>query len=333
MMAGGPVPIGQLVAWSGGELALSTAPSGGPIQGWLSHDGHHWVPLPDGTFGATNGAVVAAAGNHLVVIGQDRLGVFHEDRSVDGVTWLASTPAAPVALGLTALQGNARGFVGLVDDAKSTLVFSPDGETWATVELLATGGTPRVASVAATAMGFVAVGDVTAGTAAAGVTLAVSAPAPVSPHAWLSADGSSWHEASVEQGVTESLGSLSVGADGLIAIGFSGGTPGVATYWTSVDGTAWVHGDPPLGVVTQGEGVGSVNGAFLGDGTRLLVYGTTSEAGTTEWLTSSDGRTWTPLTITEEGVGVPWFDVSPFLVPDGIVFAAPHATWFGRGLP
>jgi hypothetical protein len=302
----------------------------------VSGDGRHWTQLPAGTFGTTYSDVVAAAaGNVLVVFGLDHAGVSHEYRSTDGLAWDASRPAVMGSGVPRLITGSARGFLALMDATPSRLVFSRDALSWATVTLplTAPGDVAFPISVASTPDGFVAVGDGGPVTAATGVVEAVSKSTPSIPVGWYSADGTTWQAASVEQGVTESLGALSVGAEGLIAIGFAGGAPGIATYWTSADGRAWAPGVGPLGIETAGDGVGSVSGAFFSDGTRILVFGRRNDQGPVEWLTSADGRSWTELQMTGVTSDFRWYEVEPMLVPDGIVFAAPRTNWLGVAAP
>jgi hypothetical protein len=331
-----PTPIGQIVSWPGGELALGSADSEEPVGAWPSSDGRHWVELSSGTFGTTySDLAAAAAGDVIVVIGLDKASVMHEYRSTDGLHWEASRPAVFENDTPRQLVGSDRGFLGVINNEANTVVYSPDGVGW-TASSLPGAGPGEMAfatSVAATAQGYVAAGDVRPTVAADAIVEAVSPTIPIKPAAWYSSDGRSWQSASVQQGVTESLGSLGAGGDGLMAIGFAGGTPGLATYWTSSDGRAWHPAEGPLGTVTSGEGLGSVNGAFYSDGVRIIVYGQRTEDAPLQWLTSSDGEHWTDLQLTGDAMDVPWYDVQPLLVPDGIVFVAPRENWLALPTP
>ncbi len=84
----------------------------------------------------------------------------------------------------------------------------------------------------------------------------------------------------------------------------------------------------PLGTRASGEGVGSLTGEFIGDGTRILAWGVPGDAGgPPEYWLSSGGGSWTRLALNGSGAGAvadanndgPY---TPVLLRDGILFSA-----------
>lgn len=214
------------------------------------------------------------------------------------------------------LVGNQLGAVAIV--APGSVAFTTDGVTWSTVPLPG-GPASKVTGVAVSSGRFVAVGD--------------NGAASMSPVAWWSDDGLHWTRATVPAHRGDGFQSVAGAAGGLVAISATADVPDVTTFWTSPDGAAWtVSKDPPLGVVTQGEGQGNVDGFFSGDGTRLLAYGAGPTGGATEYWTSVDATHWTQLALTGDTAAAAG-DVNPFLMPDGVLFGGAAGSLLGTPRP
>ena len=156
----------------------------------------------------------------------------------------------------------------------------------------------------------------------------------ISPVAWSSSDGQHWTRATVQAHKGDGFRSVVGATDGLAAISSTPDVPGITTYWTSPEGQAWtVSQAMPFGVVQQGEGEGSVNGLFSGDGTRLLGSGSGGINPAIEYATSLDGTHWTRLTLTGDAAAAATGDVTPFLLPDAVLFSGTSVSWFGSPQP
>jgi hypothetical protein len=79
--------------------------------------------------------------------------------------------------------------------------------------------------------------------------------------------------------------------------------------------------------------VGDVNGLFSGDGSRLLAYGTGPTGGATEYWTSLDGTHWTKLALTGDMTAAAAGEVTPFLLPDGVLFGGATGSSLGTPQP
>ena len=217
------------------------------------------------------------------------------------------------------LAGNGTGAVGIDSASPDRVQFSADGIGWQSVALPGTTNA-QVEGVAALGSGFVAVG-------AGGTTTR-------SPVAWWSNDGLQWTSATVEVHPGDGFVAVYAAHDGLMALSSTGDVPGLTSFWTSPDGRSWKpSAADPLGVVTEGEGQGSANGIFSGDGTRLLGYGTVGTDPTIEWWTSLDATDWTRLAITGQTTATSIADLQPFLEEDGILFNSGQTSWIGVAVP
>ena len=315
---GGPVGISSIVRWAGGYIALGEPSDSTPLPAWTSGDGRTWTALPPRTFGLAADAMAAPIPGGVIVAVQGGTGQTTVYRSMDGLTWTSN--AGPQPLGLSRdLAGNGTGAVGIDAASPDRVQFTADGIGWQSVALPAT--TPaQIKSVAAFGSGFVAVG-------ADGTTTR-------SPVAWWSNDGLQWTQATVADHPGDGFVAVYAAHDGLMALSSTGDVPGLTSFWTSPDGRSWApSAADPLGVVTEGEGQGSANGIFSGDGTRLLGYGTGGTDPTSEWWTSMDATDWTRLAITGQTTATSIADLQPFLEQDGILFNSGQTSWFGVAVP
>jgi hypothetical protein len=321
---GGPVGVESVVAWSGGYLALGHSSQGFRLTAWISRDGRRWVALPAQTFGQAIDAHAAALDDGLLVATEEPAGEATVWRSADGVTWTSSpAPALPLSQ-VGHLAGSARGVVAIGLNDQHVIAFSADGIAWQTVTLPGSAAF-RVQDVATFGTGFVAVGDAGPGDAST---------RSESPVAWRSADGRAWKVLAVAPAHPgDGFVSVEAGGTGLMAYGTTvGATPGLGSFWTSSDGRGWtVSAADPLGIMDQGEGSGSANGLFSGDGTRILAYGIRTVDQPAECWVSFDATHWTKLALTGDAATAlaPTAGVRPFLLRDGVLFSGDQGSWFG----
>jgi hypothetical protein len=151
--------------------------------------------------------------------------------------------------------------------------------------------------------------------------------------AWASADGLHWSKATVVPLPGDAFIGVSASANGLVAESFDGRTPGLVTFWSSSDDLSWtVNRADPLGINQVGEGVGSANGLFEGDGTRVLAYGSRSNSQASEYWASLDGTHWTRLALSGDTSSAASGLAQPSLLRDGILFNDGSTSWFGAAL-
>ena len=155
----------------------------------------------------------------------------------------------------------------------------PDG-TWRRAPAIPSFEGGKMADVVATSSGFVAVGQ-------HGIEAA----------AWTSTDGASWTPATVQAAGADpnsEFGSLmqhvTVGPEGLVAVGPGKASETGPAEWSSADGQTWTIVSDPV----QGVGAASDIG-LMPDGRFVIVGSPTDETGATEAWSSTDGRTWTAL--------------------------------------
>lgn len=319
VLHGGPAMATSVVAWSGGYLAVGTSVSDrGPVPAWISRDGRSWTQLPADTFG-TPAAVGARTSDGVVVLTFASDGATTAWHSTDGTTWSSAASPRLLAARPTDLAGSPSGALMIVDSPRNAVAFSVDGTSWQVVSLPGD-ATSTVHGVAAFGNGFVAVGD--------------SGSSPASPVAWWSADGTHWTSAEVASHPGDGFRDVYAGSGGLVATSLTSGIPGVASFWTSSDGRSWsVSAADPLGVWQQGEGAGSANGLFAGDGTRLFAYGIRADGQPVEYWTSFDGTRWTQLVLAGDTAPLSALAVTPFLMRDGVLFDGDLLGWFGSPVP
>jgi hypothetical protein len=310
--------VSSVVRWAGGYVALGEPSDSTPLPGWTSGDGRTWTALPPRTFGLAADAMAAPIPGGVIVAVQGGTGQTTVYRSTDGLTWASN--AGPQPLGLSGdLAGNGTGAVGIDAASPDSVQFTADGIGWQSVTLPGTTNA-QVEGVAASGSGFAAVGG-------GGTTTR-------SPVAWWSNDGLHWDPATVEDHPGDGFVAVYAANEGLMALSSTGDVPGLTSFWTSPDGRSWEpSAADPLGVVTEGEGQGSANGIFSGDGARLLGYGTSGTDSTIEWWTSLDATHWTRLAITGQTTATSIADLQPFLEEDGILFNSGQTSWFGTSQP
>lgn len=316
---GGPVGVSSVTAWAHGNVALGEPSDTVPLPAWTSPDGRTWTALPSGTFGVAGGALGAPIpGGVIVAVGDVAGQKTTVYRSTDGVTWTSNDgPQLNLALS-DSLVGNGTGAVAITLD-RVGLVFTADGITWQSAPRPGP-ATARVQGVASFGTGFVAVG--------------VSGTTTRSPIAWWSDDGLHWTLATVEAHPGDGFIAVYAAEGGLMALSSTGGVPGMTSFWNSTDGHSWnLSSANPMGVIQSGEGVGSANGMFSGDGTRLLGYDPGATASSQVYWTSLDGTDWTKLAITGDTTVASIFDLEPFIVPGGILFNQDNQNWFGAAVP
>lgn len=327
---GAPVPVGQ---------AATT-----PV--WISSDGASWRLLGPDVFGPTAivlGVAETAGGVVALTLRGGPNGAMALPltswTSPDGSSWTAHDgPLLPVQPGCDDCGVPAPVFVSsasglLVVTETGQMAISGDGVAWQAVD--ASGLPPGLEinpnGVIPFRSGFVAVAE--RNPTVGGIeAIALSTP-----------DGRTWTSRPLpyrnfdpELGTTASR--LNAGRDGLIARGSTGGAPGAAIWWSSLDGSSWkeLADYPPLGTwrgEAEGSGI-SPDGTLVGDGHRLFAY---RGEGTVAAWTSFDGRSWLRLKI--NGGNPAWGDPQHpelVLLPFGVlgfnreVFDRDGAAWFGE---
>ncbi len=310
----------QVVAWSGGYLALGAAPSsGGSAPAWISGDGRAWASLPGDPFGRVTSIVATPSANGVMVLATAADGTGLAWQSTDGLTWLPIAASGQRNLDTGYVAGNDSGVIVAVESQPAAVERSVDGTSWQTISMPG-GGHAQVTGVAASGDGFVAVGHVFA--------------VPDEPTAWWSPDGMTWHRAQVQFRPGDVFVAVQGAADGLVAQSHTFDVvPGTTTDWESQDGgRSWGPLDSPLGTFQGGEGAGSAIGTFVGDGTRLLGYGSGSSGQPVDYWASTGANGWTHLTLTGDTTaaeGGPDLGVYPLLLRDGILFVGPDGAWLG----
>ena len=324
---GGPFGVQSVVPWAGGDLALGYTSPAYQLLGWISHDGRSWAALPADTFAHATDGQAAPVGTGILMVAEDATGDATVWRSADGVAWTSSPASALPLRQVRHLAGNPQGVVAIGQGTQHLIAFSADGIAWQTVTLPGSAAF-RVQDVATFGTGFVAVGDAGPND---GSTKAES------PIAWWSADGRNWTVLPVAPAHPgDGFASVHAGKSGLMAYSMTvGATPGLGSFWTSPDGRDWtVSTADPLGIMDQGEGSGSANGLFSGDGTRILGYGIRSTDQPTEYWVSFDGTHWTRLGLTGDTATAlsPTAGITPFLLRDGVLFSGDQGSWFGAAV-
>jgi hypothetical protein len=327
-LAGAP-ELAMVVPWSGGYVAITGSSSSALAGASISRDGRAWVQLPTATFGLddpTHNTFViggTACGSGVLIVGKDGSGNGTLWFSADGQVWRQEAlPGGIISQVRGAfIAGSPAGAV-VANESGPAVDVTTDCSSWRRVTLSGP-ATAQITAVAAVGTGYVALDD--------------SSQAPASePRAWWSSDGVTWSAATVQAAPGHDFNLVWVGAGGLVAQSHSGGAPGAAAVWSSVDGHAWAISpkSDPLGVSVSGEGQGNPAGSLAGDGTRFLAWGSQGDdpANPTEYLTSSDGAHWTQLAITGHlPTGLPGA-YQVFLVRDGILVSGDAGTWFGAAV-
>jgi len=327
-----PVGLGPVIWWAGGYLGFAQQDGSVPPTAWLSRDGRSWTALPPNVFGLDAWTLQqpvmiwasSACATGLAVVTQDFVGQNLIWTSLDGRSWKSNAWDSDDAPRTVATNGRTDV---LVTDGRRLFV-STDCSTWGLVTLPGATNGATAQALAAFDGGYVAGGFLGTGTDAGG------APSG-SPVAWSSPDGVAWQSAIVAPRPGDGFVDMEAGAHGLVGDTFTlGYTPGLNTLWASPDGRRWAGVRDPLGLQPSGEGAGGPNGDFLGDGTRLMLFGSrdpTNPSVTSQLWTSFDGSAWVRVSITgATAASVTAFDgPSPYLLRDGVLFSSPSGSWFG----
>ena len=238
---------------------------------WTSPDGSVWsrVPHDEAVFGRDRPQSmksVTAFGSGLVAVGMidQRPAVWI---SPNGLAWslVPDNPEAFAREGLPDVEGVTVGGPGLVavgrDDNSAAVWTSPDGITWSRVphdmEVFGGEGVQGMVSVTPAGQGLVAVG--------------YDHSSSNDPALWTSPDGVAWFRVPPDELVFPGPGgtkmnSVTVGPDGLVAVGWDGQSPAV---WTSEEGGAWwltSHAESAFGTKDTLDGVTAIGPGLVAVG-------------------------------------------------------------------
>jgi hypothetical protein len=257
----------------------------GPLNGgiWTSSDGTTWNRLGVAENDLVDAEVdlVASSGKRLVAIGSVR----HGDAAptgARGIVWTSDDATAWRRVGnvspfgdasIFGVTGGSSRFIAWGREGRNAAVFmSTDGVAWERAPAPTSFAGAQIAAIGAYRGGFVAVGANEPSTPTTG------GPNQTTAAAWWSPDGEAWIPGSTAAG--PGLGSLEVGARGLLAIGGSEcGCIAPSILWRSTDGQRWTRvGDDLL-----------PSPAYASDGSRIVRF---DSQGTGAISTSADGDTW-----------------------------------------
>jgi hypothetical protein len=337
--------INDIVAWNGGFVAVGFVPvpygSAGTadeqVAFWSSPDGTTWTRTGiDGTpftAGAVSGLVATSSG----IVAWGTLGQATCTGQGEGMTcdptpvmlWTSPngakwTQVADVSMfggaTVTNVTVGAQGLVAAGDTGwdSPAIWVSVTGATWQRLTLpTSTFAAAHFSSVRATAAGYVLAGA-TGGTAP--VSGGVAAPSTGVAAAWWSPDGRTWTKGTVNRtsGIGTSLGSIDVGASGMVAVGSAEGGKAAAA-WTSTDGRTW----QPIalgyfGAPTPAAGVPTLPGLVVrSDGTHLVAIDE-DQSSILMWI-SSDGVNWRRLAFSGSTDTIPSTYGNAFVVAGGLI--------------
>jgi hypothetical protein len=343
--------VTDVVAWHGELVAVGLvrgATAEGQVAFWRSTDGKAWTRMSvnAAAFDSSSVNALVATPSRLVAWGWagepvcigEGAGTTCEPRpamiwtSANGLTWTWIDPSPFKGATIVGVASDGRGLIaaGYLSWSEPAIWTSTTGSTWQRQSLSpATFQGAHFSDVRAMGAGYFLAGSVGGsepGGVRGGTTGGSSAEGVAA--AWRSPDGLTWTAAPVQRSgdVGVSLGTIHVGASGMVAVGSaSGGNIGAA--WSSTDGRSW----QPLGLAYYGAapaptGVPTLPALGVADdGTHLVAYGHGS-SGLAMWL-SSDGATWQPLpfsgaldAVPEAPGETPGASVAGvFVVPDGLV--------------
>ncbi len=331
---GGYVALGRQIGDSAGAGTAVTART----PAWVSTDGTTWTALDPAVFGPDTlilgvaavpgglAALTAQAGSNGCDPGDafvDCFGASPPTRSwtsPDGLSWTPH-PGPFDSAEVPSFGANGRTLFALTYGSRAFLgAVSTDGVTWTELpeDALPSSYAADSPAVFGTPNALLLAGG--ANLAGGGGTMRASIPRSVDGQHWTSA-----RLPSTTPGVPETVGTIYMARDGLLADGSIPMTPGRDLWWRSADGAGWssVTGYPPLGVQKSGEGAGNYpNGSLTADGARIIAYRDTDHAAA--WA-SFDGKGWQRLTMSGDSPVRATFTVLPI----GIVAVSEAGAWFG----
>lgn len=311
----GPNGATGLASWAGGYVAVRDADaSSAAASAWVSRDGVSWLRLPAASFGSATRLIAGRCRSGVIVAGGDAAGETWLWQSSDGLTWQKST-APQLKIDSQSLAGNANGAIAITADGN--VAATADCASWQTVDL-PIGSAAEIGPVAASSGTYFISGCPALADATRGAT-------PPAAGSWWSTDGQKWHATTGG----DCLAAVASGQGGFVAETRTLATPGTTDFVGSADAHSWKAYTDPLGYWSEGEGSGSANGQFVGDGTRILGYGNPQQSQVSGYWTSLDGRRWTKLPLSGNTAGLP-DDVTPIVLRDGVLFVGQNATWFGK---
>jgi hypothetical protein len=359
--------LGVVTSFNGQLFAVGRVPAADgkdELAFWRSSDGTTWTLLTSGGAAladAPRDPNLVATPNGLVAWGFVSPGICPVPSggpcgpafltSTDGVTW-TRTADVPTFAGasIQALASGPHGLVAVGDTGwdNPAIWVSDTGGTWQRLTLpAAVFGDAHFATVRATSTGYVLAG----GTGSMSVSVTGGPMATVSKVAagWWSPDGRTWTKATVARAAEtgSSLGTISVGSHGLVAVGASADGRDHAA-WTSPDGHTWTPiAAGYIAVPATSTGVATLpSDMIVDDGTHLVAVAVNEQLGLQMW-TSSDGVAWQPLPFSGAIDTLPaWpgaqtgpvFD-GAMVVPDGLVVighsnsSLQESVWHAVALP
>lgn len=260
----------------------------GPVNGgiWTSADGIAWSRLgvAENDLADAEVDLVASSGKRLVAIGSVR----HGDAApadAKRIVWTSDDASSWRRVGDASLFGDASvagiaggssRFIAWGSEGRNAAVFtSADGVRWDRAPAPTSFVDAQIGAIGPYRDGFVAVGAHQPPTATTG------GPNQTTAAAWWSPDGETWFPGATDAG--PGLGSLDVGARGLLAVGGSecGGCVAPSILWRSTDGLRWSRvGDDLL-----------PGPAYASDGSRIVRFDWQATGAVS---TSADGDTWVP---------------------------------------
>lgn len=331
-LSGPFVDAPRVVAWAHGYFGLGVG-GAGANTGWSSPDGRSWTPWPDGALGTGSGGVsligfAPCRDGAIAFLGAN--GSLYAASTTDGRTW--STTMVADGLGsrdrIAFVAGGPQGAVAAPLVTGGGIYDTADCTSWRAASF---DGSPptQVSGLAAASGQWVALG------------ISGATPDVATPVAFWSADGQSWHDASVPE-QSAGRGFVSgpfVGANGILAeIASVTGPNGSTVVVRSADGRSWSAGDPapmPLGAQTIDTST-SPAATYVSDGRQILAYGQPSgnPAAAVEYWASSNGIGWLQVQLSGSGASelLGWdtgSSYAPVLLRDGILFVSPGRAYIG----
>ncbi len=314
--------LSDLVPWGDGYVGVGGVDDGSGFEPafFSSTDGSHWTMvqrLPATKTDDLAGVLAAhlvRMGNRLLAVGGAvtngpaglPAGAAPLWTSVDGTTWtsVVSPTWASASTWPAWLLSGPGGVVAIRSGSDPVVLASADGSTWtrATIPV-----EERAIAKDAIAWlgGFVIIGrDGQPDSACCAVENTPPPPGVGRPAAWISADGVHWSEATVdgERLAGAELRQVVALDSGLLAVGINSTADfyDVAmTGWTSSDGRTW-------SIATDGWPLDAgAYPTFAADGQHAIVLGRAPGGSTLAAWATTDGVTWTRLTVASAGNAPP----------------------------